>query len=63
MKKFYGVNTKFYDNGKVDVHTFVVEADQKPESTCEEKARYDEYFDYFATKKEAEQYAEDARNA
>lgn len=63
MKKFYGVYTKFYDNGKVDVHTFMVEADDKPESSCEEKAKYDEYYDYFKTKKEAEQYADDARNA
>ena len=28
MKKFYGVNTKFYDNSKVQVSTFAVEADQ-----------------------------------
>lgn len=63
MKKFYGVSTKFYDNGKVQVSTFAVEADQIPESTYEEKAQYDEYFDYFTTKKAAEKYAEDARNA
>lgn len=63
MKKYYGVNTKFYDNGKVKVHIFEVEANKKPENVCEEKTCYDEYLDYFATRKEAERYAEDSRRA
>ena len=34
-----------------------------PDSTSAEKEKFDEYIDYFKTKREADAWAEDARNA
>ncbi len=34
-----------------------------PEGTFAEKEKFDEYIDYFKTKREADEWAEDARNA
>ena len=36
MKKFYEVVTKFFDDGSVYANSFIVHADEKPESTYEE---------------------------
>lgn len=61
--KFWKVTTRFFDNGKVDVSVEQTDGATMPESSSSETKKYDEYIDYFKTKKEASQWAEDARNA
>lgn len=61
--KFWKVTTRFFDNGKVDVSMDHMEASTMPENSSSETKKYDEYIDYFKTKKEANQWADDARNA
>lgn len=61
--KFWKVTTRFYDNGKVDVKVEQEQGPSMPKSSSSEQKKFDEYIDYFKTKKEADQWAEDARNA
>ena len=58
MKKYYSVISKFDDHGNASaVLGDTVMADQKPEGTMECLSRYDLYTDWFATKKEAKEFA------
>lgn len=61
--KFWKVTTRFFDNGKVDCTMERIEVTTIPESASSDTEKYDEYIDYFKTKKEAQQWADDARNA
>lgn len=61
--KFWKVTTRFFDSGKVDVKVEQEEASSRPKNSSSDTDKYDEYIDYFKTKKEADQWAEDARNA
>lgn len=61
--KFWKVTTRFFDNGKVDVAVEQQEGASIPKNSSAEKDKFDEYIDYFKTKKEADEWAEDARNA
>jgi hypothetical protein len=61
--KFYQVVQRYYDSGKVQAHCFTVEADEQPENTSVEKRDYDEYFDYFADRAEADYFRQKALNA
>lgn len=63
MKKFYEVVTKFFDDGSVYANSFIVHADEKPESTYEETKHCDIYKDYFTDPVEAENWRQDALNA
>lgn len=57
------VTTRFFDNGKVDSKMEQIEADAMPENSSSETKKYDEYIDYFKTKKEAKQWVDDAYSA
>jgi hypothetical protein len=61
--KFWKVTTRFFDSGKVDVAVEQQEGASMPDNTSAEKEKFDEYIDYFKTKREADAWAEDARNA
>lgn len=61
--KFWKVTTRFFDNGKVDVAVEQQEGASIPKNASAEKDKFDEYIDYFKTKEEADEWAEDARNA
>lgn len=60
---YYGVTTKFFDDGKVSAFLFEVEADEKPENTYDSLNKCDIYHDYFETLAEAESYRDDAYRA
>lgn len=55
--KYYGVRTKFYNNGKVKAEVFEVNAEQKPQADYTETNVCDIYQDYFDTKNEADEFA------
>lgn len=61
--KFYGVTTRFYDDGKVKAKMFEIEAKEMPEAEYEETSTCDIYVDYFTSEREANQYLQDALNA
>lgn len=62
MKKFYEVTSSFYDDGRISVAiTNVVEAETCPENSYADTKRCDVYVDYFASRKEAEQWVRDVR--
>lgn len=62
MKKFYEVTSNFYDDGRTSAAiTNVVEAETCPESRSTSTKRCDVYADYFASRKEAEQWVRDTR--
>lgn len=55
--KYWCVNTKFFDSGRVKVRVYPVEAESKPANGMQENAMCDEYHDYFETYEEATAYA------
>jgi hypothetical protein len=61
--KYYGVTTKFFDDGKVRAFCFEVEADEKPENEFESLKECDIYKNYFESLEEAEAYRDDAYRA
>ena len=61
--KFWKVTTRFFDNGKVDSNMEQIEAATMPDNSSSETKKYDEYIDYFKTKKKAKQWVEDAYSA
>ena len=61
--KYWCVNTKFFDSGRVKVRVYPVEAESKPANGMQENAMCDEYRDYFETYEEAVAYAQQAREA
>ena len=61
--KFWKVTTRYFDTGKVDVFVEQIQAEKMPNDVSSETAKYDEYIEHFKTRKEAERWAEDARNA
>lgn len=62
-KTFWRVCQKYFDDGRVAVSVYSVKAAEKPESTSVEGKTFDEYNDYFETREEADEWAENARNA
>ena len=62
-RKFWGVSNRYFDNGRVEVDIFPVEAVAKPESRSNEGRVCDEYIDYFDTYEEAAAWAEQSKNA
>ena len=62
-KTFWRVCQKYFDDGRVAVSVYSVKAAEKPESTSVEGKTFDEYNDYFDTREEADEWAENARNA
>lgn len=63
MKEFWCVMSRFFDNGRVQVVTYLIEAEKMPEQQCIETARFDEYRDYFKTYAEARDYEQDCKRA
>ncbi len=63
MKKFWCVNQKYFDSGKVKVLVYSVEADEKPANGYRENMMCDEYHDYFDTQAEARAFAAKAEKA
>ena len=61
--KYYGVTTKFFDDGTVRAFVYEVEADEMPKSTFEELKTCDIYHDFFNTLHEAEDFRDDAYRA
>ena len=61
--KYYEVETRFFDNGKVEAVIFEKDAKQMPESHYAETAACDIYTNCFENRKDAEQYRQDALNA
>lgn len=62
-KTFWRVCQKYFDDGRVSVAVYTVKADKKPDNTSVEGKTFDEYNDYFDTREEADEWAENARNA
>ncbi len=62
-RTFWRVCQKYFDDGRVAVSVYAVKAAEKPESTSVEGKNFDEYNDYFETREEADEWAENARNA
>ena len=60
---FWGVKQWYFDNGKVEVDVFSLEAEAKPNSRITEQVSYDEYIDYFDNYEEAAAWAEQALEA
>lgn len=64
MKKWYGVQSCYYDNGKVMAAIMdVVEQEKKPEATFKELRRCDCYMEWFGSEKEAKAYIEECQMA
>ena len=64
MKTWYGVQTVFYDNGKVNAMIVSVkDADEKPEDTYPNTRTRDIYLDWYSDLAEAEKAVRDARRA
>lgn len=62
--KFYGVTTKFYDNGGIKSFMYDIEAERKPKSTFKETKICDVYNDFFfETYEEAKEFVDDAYRA
>lgn len=62
MKTYYCVTTACYNNGRVVAAiTSERQAETMPMSTCAETSRKDIYSDWFATRKEAEAFVEEAK--
>ena len=62
-KTFWRVCQKYFDDGRVAVSVYSGKAAEMPESTSVEGKTFDEYNDYFETREEADEWAENARNA
>lgn len=62
-KTFWRVCQKYFDDGRVAVSIYSVKAAKKPESTSVEGKTFDEYNDYFDTREEADEWADNARKA
>ena len=62
-KTFWRVCQKYFDDGRVSVSVYSVKAAKKPDSTSAEGKTFDEYNDYFETREEADEWAENARKA
>lgn len=62
-KTFWRVCQKYFDDGRVVVGVYSVKADKLPESTSVEGKNFDEYNDYFETRQEADEWADNARKA
>lgn len=62
-KTFWRVCQKYFDDGKVAVSIYSVRAAKKPDSTSVEGKNFDEYNDYFDTREEADEWADNARKA
>lgn len=60
MKIYYGVRTRFFDNGKVDAAKMTIEHETIPENTFRETVDYDEYIDWFKSKAAADTFYADA---
>ena len=64
MKTWYGVQTVFYDNGRVNAMIVsIVDADEKPEDTYANTRTRDIYLDWYSDLAEAEKAVRDARRA
>jgi hypothetical protein len=56
MKKFYYVEQKVFDNGKVQTHIGEIEADSKPDDVNKDTVKYDLYRNYFDDKGAADKF-------
>ena len=64
MKKWYGVVSSFYDDGRVIANVLLSkEAETKPEQEYHCGRRCDSYTDWFASMPEAQAYAAQSRKA
>lgn len=64
MKKWYGVTTSFYDDGRTTAAiTSIIDAEEKPEDSYHCGAHADVYIDWFDSYAGAEKFVADARKA
>jgi hypothetical protein len=53
---YYGVRSRFFDNGKIAASIIKTEADRKPEDTKASLPKYDQYLDWYTDKANAERH-------
>ena len=64
MKTYYCVTSAVDDHGRMTAAvTESVEAEQRPKNTCTSTRRKDIYKDWFESRKEAEEFVDEARSA
>ena len=64
MKKWYGVTTSFYNDGRTTAAiTSIIDAEEKPEDSYRSGPRADVYIDWFDSYTAAEKFVNDARKA
>lgn len=64
MKKWYGVTTSFYDDGRTTAAiTSIIDAEEKPENIYHCGAHADVYIDWFDSYAAAEKHVKEARKA
>ena len=61
--KFWCVNQKFFDDGKIEVCIYSVKAERKPKDDMRENNLCDEYCDYFDSYSDAKGFASLVKNA
>lgn len=60
MAKYYGVETRYFDDGKLLVCRREFDGEQKPEDVYEETETYDLYVDWFGDKGKADKFYTEA---
>lgn len=60
--KYYGVTTKFFDDGEIRAFIFEVEAEKKPKNTYESLKECDIYHDYFDSLEKAEKFCKETNS-
>ncbi|MBR2882763.1 MAG: hypothetical protein IKB96_10610 [Prevotella sp.] len=60
MNTFYGIKTKIFDNGKIEVSRITAESYDKPENIIAENHSCDLYVDWFESKMAADLFFADA---
>ena len=64
MKQYYSVETKVYDDGRVECQRAGAKSFRdKPEDTCVGLPGYDLYVDFFSSAAEADAFVKEARLA
>ncbi|MDR1572372.1 MAG: hypothetical protein LBS32_07595 [Clostridiales Family XIII bacterium] len=64
MKTWHGVRTRHYDSGDAMPRMIgTAEAEDRPKTEFRELPMYDEYTDWFGTRKEAERFFRNALEA
>ncbi len=63
MKKYYCVDQRYFDSGRVKVLVYDVKAEERPKNAMVENNLCDQYRDYFDTYEEAREFAKQCEKA